>query len=522
MKQTMPVLPIEEGTRSPLPWLLAFALLSLATIAAVVVGNGSPAVALAPVLIALLFWAIWVLPLRLAMLTLLALSWTLEITGDFYAENLVQTPRKVLGTLLFTKLNLTLPMDSLVFSGFDILLVLFAAVIIYRHTTHSRIDRAGWVETPRPIRQAAALGLLALAWMMLFGMARGGSFRFALWQVTRHLYLPLVYLVMAEALRGAIDATTAGKIVLGAGVLRSTEAMILRHMFPSEKILPHATVHHDSVLFATCAAILVAMILERPTRRTLKICALLLPIYLGGMIANTRRLVWAEVAMVAVFFLVITPLGRGKRFIARAAMISLLPLLLYAAVGWNSSASMFGPVRTFRSVFDSGVDSSTLWRDWENYDLVYTFRQNPLFGSGLGHPYIAAIELPDVTRVYELEPYVPHNSVLGLWAYGGLVGFALLWVVYPVGMFFTVRAYRWSRTPAERITALGAAAVQICYVMQGYGDLGFGTWGPVFTVAASYALVGKICVANGAWPAARRAPGSGGPGNSAVPEDASL
>jgi hypothetical protein len=35
--------------------------------------------------------------------------------------------------------------------------------------------------------------------------------------------------------------------------------------------------------------------------------------------------------------------------------------------------------------------------------------------------------------------------------------------------------------------------------MQGYGDLGFGTWGPIFTVAAAYALVGKICVANGAW-----------------------
>jgi hypothetical protein len=38
--------------------------------------------------------------------------------------------------------------------------------------------------------------------------------------------------------------------------------------------------------------------------------------------------------------------------------------------------------------------------------------------------------------------------------------------------------------------------------MQGYGDLGFGTWGPVFTVATAYALVGKICVANGAWAAA--------------------
>jgi O-antigen ligase len=240
------------------------------------------------------------------------------------------------------------------------------------------------------------------------------------------------------------------------------------------------------------------------------------------MIANNRRLVWTELAMVAIFFFLITTWGPAKRFFARTLVLLVIPLLVYTAVGWNSQGRLFGPVRTFRSVFDSGVDSSTRWRDWENYDLVYTFRQRPLFGSGFGHPYIEAIKLPDVVGEYELEPYVPHNSVLGLWAFGGLAGFALLWTIYPVGIFFTVRAYRWSRTPVERITALGAAAVQICYVMQGYGDLGFGTWGPVFSVAASYALVGKICVANGGWPAARRAsPGSAGPGNSAPTEDAS-
>jgi O-antigen ligase len=313
-----------------------------------------------------------------------------------------------------------------------------------------------------------------------------------------------------------------GRIVLGAGVFRSAEALIVRQMFPSTELVPHATTHADSVLFATCVAILLAMMLERPTRRSLKICALLLPIFLGGMIANNRRLVWTELAIVVAFFFLITPLGRAKRFLLRTLVISLLPLLLYAAVGWNSQLRIFGPVQTFRSLFDANVDGSTRWRDLENFDLVFTFTQNPLFGSGFGHPYIEAIKLPDVLAQYELEPYIPHNSVLGLWAFGGLVGFALLWAIYPIGMFFTVRAYRWSRTPAERITALGAAAVQICYLMQAYGDLGFGTWGPVFTVAASYALVGKICVANGAWPAARRAPGSAGPGNSAVSEDASL
>jgi hypothetical protein len=511
-----------DGLRSPLPWLLFVVLLGMATVVAIRLGNGNAAIALGPCLAAILVWAIWVLPLRGPMLTLLVLSWTLEISGDAFANNVVQTPLRLLGALLFAKLNLTVPVDALVFSGFDVLLLLFAVVVVYRHTTHSRIDRVGWVEAARPIRQFAVLALVALAWMMFFGLWRGGNSRFALWQVMRHLYLPLVYLLMGEALRGAVDAMAVGRIVLGVGIFRSAEALILRQIFPSTETFPHATTHHDSVLFATCVAILMAMLLERPTRRTLKISALLLPIYLGAMIANNRRLVWTELGMVVAFFFLITSWGRVKRFVARALVLSLVPLLIYAAAGWSSQSRIFGPVRTFRSMFDSSVDASTRWRDFENYDLVFTFSQNALFGSGFGHPFIEAVKLPDVTMTYELEPYVPHNSVLGLWAFGGLFGFALLWAIFPVGMFFTVRAYRWSRTPAERITALGAAAVQICYVMQGYGDLGFGTWGPVLSVAAAYALVGKICVANGAWPAARRAPGSAEPGNSAVSEDASL
>ena len=160
MKQSRPTqilqtLPVDEA-RSPWPWL-AVGLLVLVTIAAIVVGNGSPVVALAPSLVALLLWALWVLPLRVPMLTLLALSWTLEVAGDAFAAGVVQTPLRVLGTLLFAKLNMTLPVNALVFSGFDILVLVFAVVVIYRHTTRSPIDRIGWVEAPRPIRQFAVL-----------------------------------------------------------------------------------------------------------------------------------------------------------------------------------------------------------------------------------------------------------------------------------------------------------------------------------------------------------------------------
>ena len=163
---------------------------------------------------------------------------------------------------------------------------------------------------------------------------------------------------------------------------------------------------------------------------------------------------------------------------------------------------------------ESKADTSTLWRELENYNLVFTYHESTrCSASGSAGPSSEHIKLPDVTGSYELEPYVPHNSVVGLWAFGGLLGFSLLWAIFPVGFFFTARAYRWASTPMERVTALGAAAVQICYLIQGYADLGFGSWGPVFTVATSYALVGKICVANGAWGPAPHERGSrAGPG----------
>jgi O-antigen ligase len=481
---------------SPLVVLLA---LAVATVGALIVGNGNLAVALAPSVLALVFWGIWFLPLRGPMLVLLFLSWALEVPGDSFAFGRLETPWKLLGHLLWGKLNLVLPLSPLVMSGFDLLAVLLFAVIVYRQIRGSSLDRTGWVDSAAPLRTFALISVLAVLWMSAYGLARGGSFRFVLWQSTRWIYLPVVYALMNQAIRGPGDARMVGRVLLGVGLFRALEAIVLRLMFPSVDFMPHATTHGDSVLFATCVAILGAMVMEMPGKRSLGLSAALLPFFALAIKANNRRLVWAEIGLVAIFFWIVTPWRPLKRLIVRRLVLAALPLALYSAVGWNTPSIVFWPVQKVRSLTDSSSNTSTLWRDLEIYNLVYTYSQNPLFGSGFGHPFAEIIKLPDVTNFYELEPYVPHNSVLGLWAFGGLVGFTLIWAVFPVGFFFTVRAYRWARTGAERVTALGAGAVQICYLMQGYGDLGFGHWGSVFTVAAGYALVGKICVANGGW-----------------------
>jgi len=496
--------PLASSSRSRRPVVLEVLMvvgLVLLTTAAVVAGNGNLGLAFAPVMLVLLVAAIWVLPLRVPLLTLLVLAWGMEAPGDAFSNDRWDTPWRTVGALLWGKLNLTLPVSSLVFSGLDLLLILMFGVVVVRHHQRSLIDRAGWTSDPAPLRVFAWMSLAAVVWMSLWGLSHGGSFRFVLWQVSRWIYLPLLYALMRQGLRGVADAPLVGRLLLGVGVFRAVEAIGLRMAFPSLDDLPHATTHADSVLFASCLALLGAMLLEAPSKKMLHLVAALTPLFYWAIKANNRRLVWVEVALVAAVFWLITPWRPMKRKIGRALVFGAVPLLLYGFAGWHSTARIFGPMQKIRSIVDSKTDTSTLWRDLENYDLVYTYTQSPLLGSGFGLPFEQPIVIPEVTSSYELEPYIPHNSVLGLWAFGGFFGFTLLWAVFPVGMFFTVRAYRWAVLPVERITALGAAAVQVCYLVQGYGDLGFGSWGPLFSLVTGYALVGKICVSRGGWSA---------------------
>jgi len=504
------------GSRLP---LLALFILVLLTVVMIRVTDGSLVMSVAPGLLALLLAAVWVLPLRVTMMVLVAAGWVIEADGDIFADGVLVTPWAVLGKILWGKLNLLLPVSALVITGFDLVAIFLFVVILYRRTRGITIDREGWVEQAPPIAGFAIISLIGVLWMGAFGLATGGQFRFVLWQSIKWLYVPVIYALMLQAIRGPQDGWLLGKVVLGAGVVRAVEAIVIRGMYPDVEKVTFVTSHHDSVLFVTCVAILIAGMLELRSKRWVKASLLLLPLYFYAMVANNRRLAWVELVFVLAIFWLITPWRPLKRRAARLLAAGALPFVLYAAVGWGSYSPIFAPVTMIRSVVDSKSDASSYWRDLENINLVETFKQNPLFGAGFGHPMVQKVSLPDITGAYELEPYVPHNSVLGIWAFGGLVGFALLWMLFPVGAFFSVRAYRWARAPELRVMALGAIAVQTCYVFQGYGDLGFGAWGPVFTVAASYVLVGKICVAIGAWyaPRSARAPSSSSRAGPAAP-----
>jgi hypothetical protein len=480
------------------------------TVACVLAGDGDWIVAVTPALLLGGLYAAWKLPLRWSLLVTTFLALTLENPSEQPACGQWKSPFYEIGASLLVHLNVTLPNKSLVFSGLDVILAFLFLTAAVRYLTSSRIDGHGGALATGPIGPFAWLSLAGAAWMWAYGVARGDAdVASSLWQIQRVAYLPLLVVLFQLAFRSPNDAMALGKVIVAAACLKASLAIYIRAAVappPGEPILLYATTHADSMLFGVAFCSVLALLIHRRGGKRRILVAGILPLLLAGMVANGRRLAWVELAAGLATIMVLTPWSPAKRTAVRAAIAGSPLFMVYAVLGWNSGSALFEPVHTLRSVVDAKADPSTLWRDLENYDLFYTLRHNPLLGTGYGHKYVEIVWLPDVSSAYALERFLPHNSILGLWAFGGLVGFTALWAMLVVGLFLGARAYRHAVTVDDRTVALTTVSILVVYLVYCYGDLGLGTWTSVFTVAPALAIASKLAVATGAWPSAARSP----------------
>ena len=122
-------------------WLFATLLVfgCAVTAAAAVVGNGSVAVALAPILTATLIGAVWLAPMRITLLALVFLGLGVDASN----EGPWNSPVSWIGHLLSHNLNKTVPVEALaiplVVIGLGCLLIMH----VHRRFSGSRIDGVG-------------------------------------------------------------------------------------------------------------------------------------------------------------------------------------------------------------------------------------------------------------------------------------------------------------------------------------------------------------------------------------------
>jgi O-antigen ligase len=349
-----------------------------------------------------------------------------------------------------------------------------------------------------------AMSLLAVLALCAWGFKQGGDLQMAKIQVqTFVLALVLAYLC-AISFRGARDHRLVGVLILWAACIKAVYAVCVYATVPpgsfetTDGRLAYVTSHGDSMLFAYGTVVLIVALAEQPSRRNAVLAVFLLPLLVAAMQVNNRRLVWVELAAAVLTYWMVSRRSKVKRVAVRAVLVAVPLILVYVAAGWNSHSRVFAPVKLFRSVSDSDVDASTLYRDLENYNLLATMRENPWLGLGFGHPFAEPVKLPDISFFKEYR-YMPHNSLLGLWAFCGPLGFTGLWGAVVVGVFLAARSYTHARAPDERVAAFMTLAVVVIFFVHCWGDIGFSERRGIYLLGPALAIAGQMALSTGAW-----------------------
>jgi len=471
-----------------------------------IIGDSMVGALMAPIVFALMVYCMTRVPTRTSIMALMFLSFTVESSED--AMGIWKGPLHTFGVMMTSHLNTvdrSLGFTSfLSFSGIDLLLAALGVIAYMRKQEGAKLDRVGNVSTPKPLVQAAYITYAGIAFTWVSGMWRGGIFSFSLWQLYRVVYLPAIFLLCHYGLRGPRDLAALAKVIVTAAIYKACVAIYVASTVVVEPdpdtgstAIACATNHADSILFACAFVVILAMLFERVKRRAKWVGLALLPLLSWGMVANHRRLVWVQVALVDLTVYIIGRDNPVKKKIRRA-LIGLTPVIIaYLMAGWESKSPIFKPAQMVRSVVDPQSDGSTMWREFENYDIIATIQIHPIWGRGYGNGYYEIIPLAQIP--YELEHYAPHNSILGLFCYSGLLAFCAQMALIVGGVYFGVRAYHASTDPEHRAAALACVGSIVIYLIACWGDMGLGTATGVFTVGPAVAVAGKLVVAAGDW-----------------------
>lgn len=428
------------------------------------------------------------LPYVLIPLMLLA-----EREGDHMYGGHWHSPFLAIGMVFFV------PLPGIKFQLWDLTLVL--------GTLLARLRPGALEGVAEPMSKALSLAGLTILISSAWGIAQGSSGPNQIYFQMRMLFLALLFgLLLMATLRTERDVLRLGKVILACALIRAGLANYFYFFWvrgnPDLKPFPQTmTTHDDSVLFVAGALILIAY---NAYRRSPSLARKSFPAFVWLIVAvqvNNRRLAWINLVLALFYMYALLPKDHVRRRINRLLPVVAPLLVLYVSVGWGRSERIFAPVRTFSSISGKTEDDSSKARNEENRNLAYTLGLNLVMGTGLGHEYVenSFVYSPHLAKTFPQYRYIPHNALLGLVAFTGLLGAAGICTVFIVAAYLCARTYYAARTSVMRAAGLVGTLMTLVYFNQAYGDMGFQTSAPSIAMGAIIGLAGRGSVMTGAW-----------------------
>jgi hypothetical protein len=370
----------------------------------------------------------------------------------------------------------------------------------------------------RPMRNALLVAAGALVAWILIGALRGGTVHDASWQTYLPLSGVLLAFTIAAAFRTAEHFAFLAKVLFVAAVYRAVMCWSFYFLYVKTlQVLPeYITSHDDTVLWVMCMLVLILRIIT-VRRMASRVWASLLFLFLVGAVTfNQRRIAWVSLGMGLVLMFVLLPAGPIKRRVTRFALAVVPLVMLYAVVGWDRPEKIFRPLKSFATV-STEEDASTKARNMENLGLIATSNSSSLFlGTGWGHRFIEVSTKYSISSgPFKMWAFFPHNSLLGLLAFTGVLGFFAFWLPFPTAMFLHARTARRADDPLTRNVSIVCATQLVVCANQFYGDMGITFPKSVYLLSIGYAAALRLPILAGAWPVAQR----GGPIRAPAPPD---
>jgi O-Antigen ligase len=353
----------------------------------------------------------------------------------------------------------------------------------------------------KPVEKVAWFSIGAMLTWAIYGALRGGSTIDMRLQLHTFVMLLVASMMQIYLLRTREHFRMLAKTVVYAALFRAAMMVIfyITILRSLNEAIETVTDHGDSILFVTTIVIVIANAIHTPSRKATWQGVLVTIVMLWAIQINNRRLAWVSlVGSLAVILALMWNKALRRRLLRYSYTFGPI-VALYVAVGWSHPTGIFKPLASLQSVNDTN-NPSTQSRILENMGLIITLQSSPLTGTGFGHKYIEISDVYSVKGLFQQYRYVPHNSVLGLVAFTGALGFACIWMIFPVVAYYCARSYAFAKNPLDRSIAMVGLCEVVIHTNQMWGDIGICAFQGLALMSAAIAAASRVSVLSGAWP----------------------
>lgn len=328
------------------------------------------------------------------------------------------------------------------------------------------------------IAKAYVAFMLVVVFAEIQGMAGGGSFLISLWELRPQAYALIAFLLAASLVRTRADLLRLAGIFVVIVTLKGLIAdyryliTLHRNLNGVEAIMAH----EESYFFAVFVVAALGVVLWSKDRR-IQLAAIALAAIVGlGLNANHRRAGVLALTIGVVLFLILAARFDvvNRRRLMTGGVILAVVVVMFLMTYWDHQTGLLGQfIRPFHSIFepDTRDASSNLYRQAEDANLLLTFRSSPLVGIGFGRPMLYAYHMANISTLYPLWNYIPHNTLLWIGMRMGIIGFVTFFGLLAMAALQACRVARDTRDALLRGVAILAVVAIAMEVAVGYVDL---------------------------------------------------